>query len=229
MTFDELNNICQGKRDFKGLPINSLKDNFKTWLASYKAGNDEFKSNLSGMTKYRLTEEEALYILGYTGSMSQWMNSELRNSKKVLCECKKAVISELDKSLSKIPSFTSEIVYRMDGGCGGLEEEVEWFKKQVGKIIRIPYFLSTSKDDYKNSDIVWIINTHNSQSHARDVSELTNVASEKEVLFSRNSTFKIIDVELNEDMSKLYIHLEELNFNSQYDFDLTGCYTTNIP
>ena len=65
-------------------------------------------------------------------------------------------------------------------------------RKKIGKIIKAPFFLSTTKDkDWGNSEVVLKINT-SVNSLGKDLSEIGINSSEKEVLFKTNSLFKII-------------------------------------
>lgn len=103
-------------------------------------------------------------------------------------------------------------------------KELIWFESKMGKIFTIPYFLSTAKEDYDNSDLVWQISTHHTNSQGRDISNLSNNKYELEVLFDKGVKFKIKYL----DRSKNYIYLEEVDSSSVSDFDLVGLYTLNL-
>jgi hypothetical protein len=175
---------------------------------------------LNGLTEYNLTDEEAFFILAHTGSYSSWINQPLRNGQLLDSICKEKFAENLDKSLNKLPPFNCENVFRMDDSPLGTAQEIcSWFKKNIGKVIIIPYFLSTSKENWDNTEITWKIKTMQANSNARDLQLITNNDIEKEVLFKRYSSFKIISVNENTGI----IEMEETS-NSNSSISLTGLY-----
>lgn len=212
-------------KNFKG---QNLKDvyykGFNLWFESYQKGEKDYIENLSGMTANGLTKEEAFYILAYTGSFSSWINSDLRNSHLPECECKSELINRLNMSLCKVINFSNSIVYRMDAPLGEKEKILKWFNSKIGCIFKLPYFLSSAKEDYKNSEIVWRIKTLNTDSLGKDISNITNNKYEQEVLFQTGSCFKIEGV----DKDTEYIELTEVDAKSDVDFELTKSYWSNI-
>jgi hypothetical protein len=82
----------------------------------------------------------------------------------------------------------------MDSPWGVKDQVIKWFQNQMQQIVHVPYFLSTSKDNYNNSDITWSIKTMTSNSMARDLALLTNNKVEKEVLFKKDCYFQIINI-----------------------------------
>lgn len=197
---------------------------FKPWFESYKNGNQEFKENLEGMSLNKLTEEETFVILAYTGSYSKWLNWDLRDSELTKCNCKKEFIKRLNNSLDKVKSFDNSTVYRMDSPFEDSEKMLTWFNSKIDCVFKIPYFLSTSKEDYKNSEIVWEIKTLPNNSLGKDISNLTNNKNELEVLFRTDSCFKIKGI----DAEKKYVLLSEIEPETKFDFELTGYYSKNI-
>ena len=211
---------CDVQVDQNGLSVEESISSFDDWFEDFSEGGEEFKPNLNGMVENNLTEEEAYFVLAYTGSASSWINSELRSGKTPLCICKQSYIHYLDKSLEKIAPSKNPIVYRMDSPYGDTKEVLKWFKKNKNKVINIPYFLSTAKEDYNNSPIVWKINTLSQNSYGKDISNLTNNKTELEVLFMRNAKFKIVNV----DYASSIIFLSEVTQESEFQYNMTNYY-----
>lgn len=197
---------------------------FMPWFVDYRSGNKTYEPHLKGMTDNNLTEDEAFMLLAYTSSYSEWINLEPRNGKAFEGEDKILYADYLSYVLEKLPAYNERTVYRMETWVYDEEKELKWFNKMVGKTFTLPYFLSTAKHDYENTTVVWEIKTLESNSRARDISNITNNKHEQEVLFIRNSKFKVRAV----NKKKNYIYLDEVCCNSKADFALTGVYCSNI-
>ena len=219
--FESLLKLCDEEKDSFRLTIrDSFEKGFKLWFERYRMGDKSLDANLSGMLENRLSEEEAFYILVYTGGLSRWVNSELRNSETPKSQCKQTFVARLNQALDKMKSFNAGIVFRMDYPPGDKAIALKWFETKIGSKFRIPYFLSTAKEDYNNSEVVWQIKSLGDQSLGKDVSRLTNNKYELEVLFKTGSCFEILSV----DIARSYIFLQELAQDSHTDFDLTKFY-----
>ena len=216
---------CDNIKNHKGQILRSTYyKGFLPWFKEYRDDNNSHKENLEGMTQNGLTEEEAFVILAYTGSYSSWLNSNMRNGELSSCDCKNEFINRLNNSLDKIKCFNDEVVYRMDSPYDKDDNIIDWFKAKTNSIFRIPYFLSTAKEDYKNSEVVWEIETLTFNSLGKDISNLTNNQYELEVLFRTGSCFQIKSI----DSKKRYVKLKEVRIDSKIDFELTGLYNYNI-
>jgi hypothetical protein len=223
--FESLLTLCDEEKDFFRLTVReSFEKGFLPWFESYRNGDKSFDDNLKGMTENGLSEEEAFFILAYTGGSSSWINLELRNSNLPKSKCKGEFVKRLNDSLSKVKSFDNDMVFRMDNPPGENEETLTWFQGKIGSKFRIPYFLSTAKEDYENSELVWQIKTLNQNSLGKDISRLTNNKYELEVLFQTGSCFEIIGIE----KERRYVHLNEIFSHSKVDFELTGFYVGNV-
>lgn len=223
--FESFLKRCDNIKDYHGQNVRETYIKaFADWLESYGQGVKSLEQNLGGMSKNGLSKEEAFMILAYTGSFSSWVNSELRNSQITSCKCKSEFIKRLNESLDKIVSFDNQLVYRMDEPSEDTGVVLNWFNKKIGCFFKIPYFLSTAKEDYKNTEIVWEIRTLLENSLGKDISDITNNEYEHEVLFRTGSCFMIESVDFN----KTYINLIEVSSNTQVDFELTRCYCYNI-
>ena len=228
MEFFELLELCNDdpirSHPPKGGTLKSTYyDGYLPWFESYRRGDSSLDKNLKGMIENGLSEEEAFFILAYTSSYSGWINTALKDGRKLDTECKKQFANALDNALEKIKSGP-ETVYRMDWPPGDPEDVLTWFESKIGSSFVIPYFLSTAKEDYENSEVVWQITTLKSGSCARDISNLCQAPSEQEVLFKRASKFKIIKV----DRSKRVVFLDEIPTDAAVDFPLIQVYHKNF-
>ena len=221
--FEKLLNECNGEENFHGLTIRQSYEGYLPWFEAYRTGDKSLDDNLKGMIENGLTEEEAFFILAYTGSASSWVNSELRDGHLPSTKCKEVFVNKLNQALAKVSSFNGNIAFRMDEPHSNSEEVLKWFHSKIGSKFKVPYFLSTAKEDYNNSSIVWQINTLTEGSFGKDISQLTNNKYEKEVLFRTGSCFEIIKV----DEKKNYIHLNEVINSEQIEFDLVGDYVAS--
>jgi hypothetical protein len=79
----------------------------------------------------------------------------------------------------------------MDSPLCGKTQEVRWFKSIEGRVIRIPYFLSVAKTNWDNTDITWRIITRGHMSNTADLNECRNNPNEDELLYKRNSFFRV--------------------------------------
>jgi len=214
---------CDNEKNHHGQILRKTYSSFQNMFDKYRKGDKSLDPNLKGMKDNNLSEDEAFFILAYTSSYSSWINSNLRDGDSLNSNCKKKFAGYLDQVLDRMPSVKGEIVFRMDSP-GNDKKLLTWFEKHYGKKFLIPYFLSTAKEDYKNSDVVWEIITLDQNSKGKDISELSNNKFEKEVLFKLNSCFQIDGV----DRLNKYIHLVELPSNEKIDFKLVGLYYLNI-
>lgn len=223
--FESFLKLCDDTKNHHGQVVrDTYYKGFLNWFQKYRNGDQSLDNNLKGMIKNGLDEEEAFMMLAYTGSYSSWVNSDLRNSRMSNCECKREFISRLNMALDKVIAFNNQTVFRMDSPSEDKDKVLNWFDSKVESIFRIPYFLSTAKEDYENTEIVWKIKTLAENSLGKDISDITNNQHELEVLFRTGSCFLIENV----DFDKAYITLSEVSNDSQVDFELTGCYCDNI-
>jgi hypothetical protein len=104
----------------------------------------------------------------------------------------------LNKVLNKLPSYNNKTVYH-DMQYLTVEEIVfkrNEFQSLIGKKITFNYFISTHKDDTRLSDSIYIeIRSKRLNSRGKDISKLSFVENEKEVLFKTDSKFLINEYE----------------------------------
>lgn len=220
--FEELLKICDKSPVRHGPPkdetIRYVYECYQPWFERFREGDLELKKNLDGMSLNNLSEEEAFFILAYSSSCSRWLNRSLWVGEK-LCDCKKAFANSLKSSLEKMPSYNG-VVFRMDSYPGDEKIVGDWFKKNIGKTLSTPCFLSTAKEDYENTEVVWKIRTLQNNSFGKDINNLCQAPLEVEVLFLPNATFRIIGIEKDTN----YILLDELDPLEKADFPLIGHY-----
>lgn len=198
---------CQADND----RFEKLKSAYDEKLRQYK---DENKKKIND-----LTEEEEFVIAHYIGSGYSWVNEDLRNGIQFPTKCRHMFSTLLDISLEKIESF-SGTTFRMDDPSGEVGVILNWFESNKGKIISIPYYLSTSKVkwDNDNKPLIWEIQTLKVNSYAKDVSMINEI--EEEVLFKRNSKFEIKEV----NFKLKTVKLDEVNPNKSADLKLVKQY-----
>lgn len=167
---------------FDGFSYSQLEDAFSSFLS--KGYNNESHVVIEGIEKYQLSEIEALHILAYTAHSSRWINSKIREG--YLDRNCNVFIENLDMALAKIPPSNNMKLFHMT--------DYLWDGMVEGKIIEIPNYLSTSIEDYENSDVVLKIQTASKGGKARDISIISNNKYELEHLFMRESSFKVSNI-----------------------------------
>ena len=192
--FKELLSLCENIKDQKSFLItdelvfnDSLTNDSNPFVVEYS------KRTLKAIKECSLSKEEAILILAYAGGLSSWINDEFRKNKLITCNCKLKLIELLNKTLYKIKSYSS-IVYRMDSPIDN-NKELNWFSKKISSKLRIPYFLSTSKEKWEKEKIFWEITPLETNSLAKDISEISLKKNEQEVLFMTNACFEITGVD----------------------------------
>jgi hypothetical protein len=154
---------------------------------------------IKAKTRYKLNIQEYALLYGYTAyHISDHINSplrdnEIKNIKNYFYDIWLFKVL-LNKVLNKLPSYNNKTVYHDMQYL--TEEEIVLKRKEfqvlIGKTITFNYFLSTHKDDTRLSDSIYIeIRTKRLKSRGKDISELSFVDNEREVLFKTNSKFFI--------------------------------------
>lgn len=150
-----------------------------------------------------LTKEEKSVIMKYKSFESIKINEKLRN-KHILTEEDKIFIKNLDSALKKIPFYkgdiTRSLTFRNNNELSKFLYEME-----PDKIITFESYTSASFGEIFNSNAQVYLNIQNSKK-ARDISRFG--LSEDEVLYERDSKFKIIAATVRNNI--FYIELEEI-------------------
>lgn len=168
---------------------------------NYEILENEFDEKLSSdcctysefMKENKLTKDEGVHIFAYTGFSSKWINSALRDQN--LTSNQEYFMNILDAALNKIPSVSKNKVYR-----SFFDYNSNKIYFTPGEIISLSHYLSTSKEIFYNPTEVWEITPLSKNSKGRNIEKISNAPDEKEILFLRNSRFKITGSSVKEDI-----------------------------
>lgn len=168
---------------------------YEDWLNYIESGGTTKEWN-------SLTKENKHAINSYVSSSSYFINDILRNGYKLNDE-QKEIVKNLDDALNKMHPYEGDLtrsVYFYD------VKSFDNFLKEyeVGKILTIKQYLSTTKGDVYNPEAQVQLKILNSK-NGINISAFNN--SEDEVLYKRNSKFKVIRIYIENDVT--YIELEE--------------------
>lgn len=168
---------------------------YEDWLNYIESGGTTKEWN-------SLTKENKHAINSYVSSSSYFINDILRNGYKLDDE-QKEIVKNLDDALNKMHPYEGDLtrsVYFYDA------QSFDKFLKEyeVGKILTIKQYLSTTKGDVYNPEAQVQLKILNSK-NGINISAFNN--SEDEVLYKRNSKFKVIRIYIKNDVT--YIELEE--------------------
>ena len=140
--------------------------------------DDRYKSYKNGSIEQKT-------IHAYTERGSQ-INYALKDG--LLEKSDKAFMRNMDKSLDKEKSFRG-VVYRGIGTAG--VKDLESIRKNIGGTLQYKEYLSSSKSkavtEKFGKGVLFIIKSK----RGKDISGKSSIKGEKEVLFKRNSKFKI--------------------------------------
>lgn len=218
MEINELLEHCEGIKNHHGQYICSQYNrSFANWIADFD-NVEPVESRVKHLKEKGLDANDGFFIWSYTGSSSSWLNADRRNGEPYNSLCKELFAEGLEYALNKLPVYEGECI-RMEGYDAG---HFKWFKNNIGITIRIPYFLSSSKDDYNNTVIVWRIKTHSNGS-GRDISLISNNSHEHEILFNRNSRFCVVGIN-DDNPEKLIVELFELPIDADCEIELSGLF-----
>lgn len=140
----------------------------------------------------KLTDAEQYALNRYLSSDSYRLNNELRSHGiNGLSDSYKEMVKDLDSALSKLPTYTSTRPLQRDYFM--TDEGVKEFLKEhkQGSIFKDQSYISTSKEHYGEGTEQIHVEIRNSVS-GHDISLYNN--QEQEVLFGRNTRFKIESV-----------------------------------
>jgi hypothetical protein len=222
-SFEEFIECCGECLNHSGLDVATSFFGWKKMFAKVRTGSSgKLRAGVSqpvleGIVKHNLSDQEAFFIVSYTATFSSWINLPLRLGEQ-LTECQQFYADGLDSALSKLPCCDSENVFRMDSPMCSKEDELEWFNARCGEFIRLPYFLSVAKSNWKNTDLTWRITTRRLKSSAADLNLCRNNPSEDELLYRRNSVFEIRGVKAG------MVILEEADSQQNSYIELVGNY-----
>lgn len=216
MNLEEFIHQCGDVNDHHRVGLKKLYESFKPLMDDY-AKDLPTEPRMAALKTMGLSAEDGFFIRFYTGSCSSWVNCDKRNCNEYDSACKQYFAVELEAALRKLPVFVGK-AWRWEEADDELRK-FNWFKDRVGLTVRIPYFLSTSKDDVTADPMLWEI-TSISNGHARDVTPMSNAPCEQEILFIPDSKFKIIGVK-NDNRTVI---MKELSPDFITEFDLCRVY-----
>jgi len=165
------------------------------------------EANLDDVLNGKCTVDHAHRITNYSGGLSDPVNHALRCDYLGTTQKLKAFETELAAALVALTAFNDQTVYRMEKRGPAPDVYEKYFTRQMDRVLNMPCYLSTSIEDWNSTKVVYHIKTLVKDSHARDISRITNMAREKEVLFRKNTNFLIKGIAKTE--HKLIIDLEE--------------------
>lgn len=165
--------------------------------------DNSFNKKTHFITKLGIGEVGLKALNEYISSKSYNINEKLRKNLPLTNE-EKTLILNLDEALEQMPTYQGDLtrsLYFM------YDEDVENFIKQyqIGDVKEYPEFLSTTFGAVYNEKAQVQINIVNSK-RGRDISKYNS--KEKEVLYQRNSKFRVINIKQKEKV--WYLILEKI-------------------
>lgn len=145
---------------------------------------------LKALPGAKLTYEEERAVRDYVSSDSFKINYKLRNGYE-LSDKEEELVHNLDSALDKIPKYNKAEKLQKSIKLDTVEDLREYFKdKNLGDIFVTKQYFSTSKGVFDPSFKVQVI--VKSSKKGVDLKDYT-LGEEAEVLFKRNTKFKVID------------------------------------
>lgn len=181
------------------LDPDNKKEARKKYLACEKKKDDIIKAN---ELNQNLSKEEIYSINKYIGPESYTYNEKLRNDIELTID-EKNILNNLDKALSKMPSYDGVVTRSVSISS----EDIEYFLKDYkeGEIVEHKAYTSTTKGEIYNPEarVQMVIKSK----RGKDISAFNE--AEQEVLFSRNSEFNVVKIDKSDDFY-VKIELEEV-------------------
>lgn len=190
--------LQQRQKQYERLALGSLlPENIEKYQNKVNELQNQIKSS-----KIELSEEEQYAINQYIGSESYKINEVLRNNLE-LTKQQKEMISNLDKVLDKMPIYKGNTTRSLKFD----ENELEIFLKQhfIGNTVKYESYTSSTVGSRYNE--LSNIELHIKSKSGRDVRKFNS--QEQEILFERNTTFRIINKEKIKGV--YHIYMEEIN------------------
>jgi hypothetical protein len=153
---------------------------------------------------FLLSDNEAEAILGFKGGECTKLNFSIRTE--TLTEEQKIMSASLDSGLAKLPTVSSEVLYRnLQLFDEQIERAADFFKSNVGKTVIFKDFLScTRRSNFtgNETDFSWVMEIQTLEnSQARDIEaiwkEFDLSDTERKVAFTKNSCFRVVDCDPN--------------------------------
>lgn len=149
---------------------------------------------VEGERNLALTDDEQSALNRYISSDSYKLNDDLRRN--LTTKAEKLMATMLDAALQKMPVYTSSTPLQRDYFFADNDKKQSFVEQMDNGWFEDPAYISTSKNHYgEGKEQVHVI-IKNSKT-GRDISEFNT--SEQEVLFPRNTRFKVEDFYVNND------------------------------
>lgn len=152
----------------------------------FNLANDKLVRSAVQVEQYKLSKQESLAIIGYTGSFYKQLNKALRNGDVTLKVSRYEAL--LNSALNKMPPFKG-VTYRTIDKLS----KKDLSRYLVGAIVTESFFVSSSELEKVNGfsgKVQFIINGKN----GRKIADLSLYPHEKEVLFKSKSRFIVTSV-----------------------------------
>lgn len=160
----------------------------------------------SNVSNVNLTFEERGAIIKYVSPDAYLLNDKLRNHIQ-LTEIEKQWIQNLDNALKKMPKYQGSVTRDLNFM---FKEDKNLFLEQLenGMVVDYSQFLSSTTDKVYNEDAE--IRFHIISKNGRDIRKFNK--KENEILFERNSKFRILHIDHKSEMIEIY--MEEVKINA---------------
>ena len=186
------------KRQYERLALGSL---LPENVLTYQNKVNELQNQIEG-SKIELSDDEQYAINQYIGPESYKINEILRNNLG-LTKQQKELLSNLDKMLDKMPNYEGIVQRSLMLDNKALSKFLKTYK--TGRIIKYNQYISTTTGTRYNE--LSNIELHIKSKTGKDIRKFNK--EEQEILFKRNTTFKVIKTEK---IGKEYhIYMEEVN------------------
>lgn len=196
---EELNCINQNIHKYQRLEAGSLDEEN---IEKYSHLKRKYENKKSLLTDSSLTYDERYAINKYIGPDSYVLNDNLRNGIS-LSDSDKKIINNLDSALNKMNNYEGNVTRSLSLSS----DDVDYFMKdyKVGNIIEYPAYTSTTIGETYNPEarVQFFIKSK----HGKNIIKYNE--SEQEILFKRNSKFKVKDIKYIDDFY-IHIKLEEI-------------------
>lgn len=149
---------------------------------------------VEGQQNLALSDNEQSALNRYISSDAYKLNDDLRRNN--ITQAEKLMIAALDTALVKMPVYSSTQPLQRDYFFSNDDQKEDFVSQMDNGWFEDPAYISSSKIHYgEGKEQVHVIIVDNKT--GRDISEYNS--SEKEVLFPRNTRFKVEDFYVNDD------------------------------
>lgn len=186
------------KRQYERLALGSL---LPENVLTYQNKVNELQSQIES-SKIELSDDEQYAINQYIGPESYKINETLRNDLNLTKQQKK-LINNLDKALDKMPNYNGVVQRSIMLDKENLNKFIR--NHEIGKKIKYNQYISTTTGSRYNE--LSNIELHIKSKTGKDIRRFNE--GEQEILFKRNTVFKVIKKE--KIGNEYHIYMEEVN------------------